>query len=145
MTTADPDAGGEGVHDKVDQPGPRRQVGVEDHLVEHHRLGRVDLVGQQLGQHVGLGGDAALAQFGGDPLALVAQGQQLPVARHRPLEVQAMGGEGRVVGHAVPLAFDVGKGIEVEDHRAERIHVSAEGRGRVPPEPAGTPSLLRVS
>ena len=70
-------AGGERLHDEIDQPGPRRQVGVEDHLVEHHRLGRVDIVGEQLGQHVGLGGDAALAQLGRDPLAFVGQRQQL--------------------------------------------------------------------
>ena len=34
-------------------------------------------------EHVGLGRDPALAQFGGDALPLVAQRQQLPVARRR--------------------------------------------------------------
>ena len=48
-------------------------VGVEDRLVEDHRLGRADVVDQQLGQHVALGAHAALAQFGGDPLSFVAR------------------------------------------------------------------------
>ena len=128
----DADAGGERLHDKIDQPWPRRQVGVEDHLVEHHRLRRVDVVGKQLGQHIGLGGDAALAKFGRDSLAFVAQGQQLPVARDGPLEVQAVRGEGGVVGQAVALALDVGEGIEVEDHRAKRTHVGADRCGGSP-------------
>jgi hypothetical protein len=50
--------------------------------------------------------------------------------------------EGGVIGHPVPVAFDIGESIEVEDQCAEGVHVGSDRRIAVPPEPTGTPGLL---
>ena len=45
------------------------------------------------------------------------------------------------------VAFDVGEGVEVEDHRAQRFDVLRRDSAgaAVPPESTGTPSLSAVS
>ena len=122
--------------------GSGRQIGVVDQFIEDHGLGRVDVVGKQLGQHIGFRGDAALAELGRDALALVAEGQQLPVAPDGPLEIEAVRSEGGVERNAVTVAFDVGQGVKVEDDRAQWINNTLGRRGGIPPEPTCPPRLL---